>query len=246
MWGERPITLEKDVLRRRIFAPPAYAPVRDTAIVPVVHSEAYQLAAWFPLVWRRRGCEHDFVAVRSLLNDQRAQPPAARTLLPLLLHAYPFIFDPKTPPDADCRRMLEDVFADNPTDLGASITTISGKLSRATILRFRILDDLAREFPLTRAITGAIADLGVFEPWKLEFDIDRRSIAIPDLLIVRQDAFQTGIFSALLQRYGTPAALVLGLHRVSIFRAGLLLAMARRLLKHTTTDAAHDKSYFTA
>ena len=242
MWGERPIALEKDALRRRIYAPAAYAAVRDTAVVPVVHSEAYQLAPWFPLVWRSRGSECDFVAVRSLLHDQRTQPPAARALLPLILHAYPFIFDPKIPPVADSARMLDDVFADNPTDVGASITTSGGKLSRATILRFRILDGLAREFPVTREIGRALAGLGVFEPWDLKFDIEGRSVAIPDLLIVHQGAFDTGIFSAVLEKFGAPAALVLGLHRVSIFRAGLLLAMARKLLKHTTTGSADDKS----
>ncbi len=50
MWGERPIALEKDALRRRLYAPIAYAPVRNTAVVPVVHSEAYRLATWFPLM----------------------------------------------------------------------------------------------------------------------------------------------------------------------------------------------------
>jgi hypothetical protein len=82
LWGQRPIALERDALRRRIYAPVAYAPVRDAAVIPVVHTEAYQLAAWFPLVWRRRATEYDFVAVRALINDQRAQPPVARALFP--------------------------------------------------------------------------------------------------------------------------------------------------------------------
>jgi hypothetical protein len=246
MWGERPIALEKDALRRRIYAPIAYAAVRDTAVVPVVHSEIYQLAAWFPLVWRRRGSEHDFVAVRSLLHDQRAQPPAARVLKPLILHAYPFVFDPKTPPNMHSARMLDDVFADNPTDVGASITTIGGKLSRATILRFRILDGLARDFPVTREISRALDSLDVFEPWSLKFDIEGRSIEIPNLFIVRRNAFETGIFSTVLEKFGVPAALILGLHRVSIFRAGLLLAVARNFLKPTTTSSSNDNADSTA
>ena len=82
-----------DVLRRRIYAPLAYAPVRNAAVVPIVHSECLTLASWFPLVWQRRQATVEFVAIRALLNDQRAQPPAARALLPLLLHAYPFVFD---------------------------------------------------------------------------------------------------------------------------------------------------------
>jgi hypothetical protein len=231
LWGERPISLENDALRRRIYAPSAYAAVRDAAVVPVVHSEAYRFAAWFPLVWRGRGSEIDFVVVRSLLHDQRAQPPAARGILPLVLQAYPFILDPKTLPTGSTRKMLDDAIADNPNDIGASITTISGRLSRATLLRFRILDELSRQFPVTRAITEAIAKLGVFEPWKLEFEIDHRPVIVPDLLIIRKDAFETGIFSSIMEEHGSAAGLLLGLHRISIFRAGLLLAMVRNLLR---------------
>ena len=147
MWGERPIPLDKDALARRIYAPLAYQFVRNTAVVPIVHSEIFQLASWFPLVWRREGEHFEFVAVRSLLNDQRAQPPAARALLPLLLHAYPFLFDPQHPPGPDSAKMLDDVFADAPTDIGASITTVDRKLTRATTMRFRALDAFAAIYP---------------------------------------------------------------------------------------------------
>jgi hypothetical protein len=236
MWGERPIALDKEALRRRIYAPAAYAPVRNTAVVPVAHSEAYRLAAWFPLMWRRRGSELEFVAVRSLLDDQGAQPPAARAVLPLILHAYPFVFDPKAPPEVGAERMLDDVFGDAPTDAGASITNAAGRLSRATIERFRILDGLAGEFRLTREIAQALAGLDLFAPAALKFDIQGRSLELADLFVVRQDAFDSGVFSSMLEKFGAPAALVLGLHRVSLFRAGLLLAMARKALGQTSPN----------
>jgi hypothetical protein len=149
MWGQRPIPLEREALRRRIYAPAAYAAVRDCAVVPVVHIEAYQLAAWFPLVWRARGTERDLVVVRALFDDQRAQPRATRALLPRILRAYPFLIDPTNPAGIEGARMLEDVFADQPTDVGASITTVAGKFSRATILRFRILDGVASDLIVT-------------------------------------------------------------------------------------------------
>jgi len=243
MWGERSIALEKEALRRRIYAPAAYAPVRDTAVVPVVHSEAYRLAAWFPLAWRKRGPEFELVGVRSLLDDQRTQPPAARALLPLMLHAYPFVFDPKIPPDNHSPRMLDDVFADAPTDAGASITTANGKLSRATIQRFRILDSLAVELCTTRAIGASLADRELFEPWELRFDIEGRPVGISGLFIVRQNAFVDGMFAPVLEKYGAPAAMLLGLHRVSLFRAGLLLAAARRALKPTPAGFQDDNAH---
>jgi hypothetical protein len=242
IWGERPIALEKDILQRRIYAPAAYAPVRDTAVVPVVHSETHRLAVWFPLVWRGQGSHFTFVAVRSLLNDQRAQPPVARSLLPLVLHAYPFVFDPKMPPAQNSSRFLDDVFADNPTDVGATITTVSGSLSRATLSRLRILDALARDFPITAAITDALANLGVLEPWQLKFDIAGTPLELPDLFVVRKGAFNTGILSNVLDRFAMPAALILGFHRISLFRAGLLLAMTRKFLTDPPTLIGHEHS----
>ncbi len=40
---ERPIALAKDVLRRRIYAPTAYATARNLAVVPIVPSECLAL-----------------------------------------------------------------------------------------------------------------------------------------------------------------------------------------------------------
>jgi SapC len=228
---ERPIALEKDVLRRRIYAPQAYAPVRNAAVVPIVHSECLTLASWFPLVWQRRQATVEFVAIRALLNDQRAQPPAARALLPLLLHAYPFVFDRRQPLRTDSPKMLDDVFADAPTDIGASITTVHRKLARATTGRFRLLDRFAHEFQVTAAIGSALAELDALEPWPLKFDIGGNNVEIPDLLVVRPSAFEGGQLARLLGSYGVPCARMLGLHRISLYRAGILLAMAKTFLR---------------
>ena len=229
---ERPIALEKDVLRRRIYAPLAYAPVRNAAVVPIVHSECLMLALWFPMVWRRRQAAVEFVVIRALLNDQRTQPPAARALLPLLLHAYPFVFDPDQPVGIDTRKMLDDVFADAPTDVGASITTVNRKLARATASRFQILDRFANESVVTTAIGNALADLDLLEPWPLKFDIDGHHVEIPDLMVIRPSAFDSGALAGLLEAWGMPCAQMLGLHRISLFRAGVLLAAAKAFLKH--------------
>ena len=228
---ERPIPLQKDALRRRIYAPQAYAAVRNVTVVPIVHSECGELASWFPLVWRSGKEGNEFVAVRALLNDQRAQPPAARGLLPLILHAYPFVLDPSQPVGPDSQRLLDDVFADAPTDVGASITTVHLKLSRATTSRFRMLDRFAQEAAITAEIGHAVAELDVLEPWALKFDIDEHRVAIPDLLVIRPLAFDDGRLSPLLEKYGMPCAQMLGLHRISLFRAGVLLSMAKAFLR---------------
>jgi hypothetical protein len=237
---QQPIALEKDVLRRRIYAPLAYAPVRNAAVVPIVHSECPMLASWFPLVWRRRQTRIEFVAVRALLNDQRAQPPTARALLPLLLHAYPFVFDPDQPIGADTKKMLDNVFADAPTDVGASITTVQHKLARATTSRFRILDRFAGEAEATTKIGNALAELDLLESWPLKFDIDGNRVELVDLAVVRPSAFDSGLLAPLLENYGMPCAQMLGHHRISLFRAGTLLASAKAFFKQNpvTTDSA--------
>jgi hypothetical protein len=237
---ERPIALEKDVLRRRIYAPLAYAPVRNAAVVPIVHSECLALASWFPLVWQHRRATIEFVAIRALLNDQRAQPPAARALLPLLLHAYPFVLDPRQPVRTDSPKMLDDVFADAPTDIGASITTVNRKLARATTGRFRLLDRFAHESQVTGAIGSALAELNVLEPWPLKFDIGGNNVEIRDLLVIRPSAFENGHLSRLLGTYGVPCARMLGLHRISLYRAGVLLAMAKTYLRDNPLSREND------
>lgn len=238
MLGERPIALEKEVLRRRIYAPQAYARVRNLAVVPIVHSEAMTLASWFPVVWRQRKAGVELVTVRALLDDQRAQPAAARRLLPMRLHAYPFVFDPARPIDATSPRMLDDIFADAPTDVGATITNVNRKTGRATTMRLAILDRIAGETELTEAIGSALTTRGLLEPWPLRFDIEGQAIGIPDLMVVRASAFDNGALAPLVSQFGVPSASLLGLHRISLFRAGLLLAAAKSFVKTKQVEDA--------
>jgi len=228
---ESPVALQDEILRRRIYSPQSYALVRNTAVVPIVHSECDSLAAWFPLVWQRRQGNLTFVAIRALLNEQRAQPPAARDVLPLILRSYPFILDPDQSAGPDARRMLDDVFADAPTDIGATITTVQRKLSRGTTSRFRFLDQFASDAVETARINQAVADLGDLEPWNLKFDIDGNHVEVPDLLVMRPQAFDDDRLAPLLEQYGAPCAQMLGLHRISLFRAGGLLAMAKSIFR---------------
>jgi hypothetical protein len=236
---ESPVVLQNEILRRRIYSPQSYASVRNTAVVPIVHSECVPLASWFPLVWQRRQGNLTFVAIRALLNEERAQPPSARGLLPLVLRSYPFILDPSQPAAPDARRMLDDVFADAPTDIGATITTVQRKLSRGTTSRFRFLDQFASDAVETAEINQAIADLGELEPWHLKFEIDGNHVEVPDLLVMRPQAFEDGRLAPLLEQYGAPCAQMLGLHRISLFRAGGLLAMAKAFFR-TRPDMTDD------
>jgi hypothetical protein len=230
------------VLRRRIYSPQSYAQVRNSALVPIVHSECETLASWFPLVWRRREQDLEFVALRGLLNDERTQAPAARALLPLILRAYPFVYESSRPIGPDTPRMIDDVFADAPTDVGATITTVRRRLSRATMTRFAFMDRFAREIGTTMSIGRALADIDALEPWPLNFDIDGHQIRVPDLFVIRRSMFDDGRLAPLLQEHGISCAQMLSLHRISLFRAGGLLALAKALLNQERQKRPEDSA----
>jgi hypothetical protein len=155
------------------------------------------------------------------------QAPAARAPLPLILRAYPFVFDPSQPIGPDTPRMIDNVFADAPTDVGATITTVRHRLSRGTMTRFAFMDRFAREIRTTMSIGRALAGMDAFEPWPLKFDIEGYQIDVPDLFVIRRAMFDDGSFAPLLQEHGISCARMLSLHRVSLFRAGSLLALAK-------------------
>ncbi|RAI44997.1 SapC family protein [Rhodoplanes roseus] len=235
--AEHPTIIEGDALTRRIFAPAAYRLARDTAVVPIVAGEAFRLASCFPVVWRRRESRTELVAVRALLDDVEAQTPAFRAAYPLALQAYPFLLASSTGSDG-VTRLLDHAVADAPTDVGASVTTTDGRPSYATTLRLRMLDVIERQLPFTDAIGRSLVDADLLEPWELTFDIDGTRIGIPDLLVARQSAFDTGAYSEIVARHGAPAAELLALHRISLFRAGLLLVTARAFVKRRNQGAA--------
>ncbi|MDC7786700.1 SapC family protein [Rhodoplanes sp. TEM] len=223
--AEHPIALDGDALSRRIFAPVAYRIVRDTAVVPIVIGEVFRLASFFPVVWRRREEDLDLVVVRALIDEAGAQPAGLRGVHPLVLQAYPFVLATRV--DDACTRLIDDAVADAPTDIGASVTAADGRPSLATTLRLRMLELVERQLPLTRAVGRALADADLLQPWDLTFDIEGSMIGIPDLSVARQEAFATGAYGDIVGRHGAAAAELLGFHRISLFRAGVVVAAAR-------------------
>jgi len=99
--------------------------------------------------------------------------------------------------------------------------------------RFAFMDRFASEIGTTMAIGHALASMDAFEPWPLKFDIDGYQIHVPDLFVIRRTMFDDGSFAPLLQEHGMGCARMLSLHRVSLFRAGGLLALARASLNAT-------------
>jgi hypothetical protein len=232
---ERPIPLTGDVLKQRIFSPVAYAGVRRCNIAVIAATEAPRYAAHFPIAWRRRDKTFDLVILRSLLDDGRGHPPGTQSalgFLPLLMRAYPFLYDPSGPPIAGRAKFVDTAIADEPGDLGAPICMIDGRPTKATTQRISALDAAAPAFAQTAALTRQLAEFDLFEPWPLHFEnVEGQTLDVGGLSIIRQDAVTGGALAPVMRAHGVLAADLIGLHRLSLFRAGILLAQARASLK---------------
>jgi hypothetical protein len=228
MIAEDPRPLAGEMMTTRIYSPFAYPLPRAVSVVPVAAAEGDRLAGTFPLVWRRGGAgEPDLVVLRSLLDEGAGFPPGtdrALALLPLVLQAYPFVR--AEAPGA--RVMLDAALPDEPTDAGATVTGPDGRPSRGTELRLRALALFGQDRERTLGIGRALDAAGLLEPWPLRFDLGHgRRCAIEDLLVVSPKAFATPALVPVLAGFGVGAARLLGQHRLSLFRAGALLAAAQ-------------------
>ncbi|WAJ27469.1 SapC family protein [Antarcticirhabdus aurantiaca] len=227
MIAEDPRPLAGEMMTTRIYSPFAYPLPRSVAVVPVAAAEGERLAGSFPMVWRRGARGPDLVVLRSLLGEGAGFPPGADralALLPLVLQAYPFVRSE----EPGARVMLDAALPDEPTDAGATVTGPDGRPSRGTELRLRALALFGQDRERTAAMSRALDAAGLLEPWPLRFDLGHgRRCAIEDLLVVSPKAFATPALGSVLAAFGVGAARLLGQHRLSLFRAGALLAAAQ-------------------
>ncbi|KQT82830.1 SapC family protein [Aurantimonas sp. Leaf443] len=231
MLAENPRPLTAELMSARIYSPFAYPLPRHTQIVPIAAAEAERLGASFPIVWRKGPEGPQLVALRSLLPDGDGFAPGTAgvlALLPLVFQAYPFLLPERGEGEAEPRRMVDAAVPDEPNDAGAAITGADGRLSRGTELRLRALELYERDRPRTLAIGRAVEARGFLEPWPLRFDLGHgQRCEILDLFVVAQKTFDTPALAPLLAEFGVAAARLLGQHRLSLFRAGPLLAAAQ-------------------
>jgi hypothetical protein len=228
----RPNALTHSVGQQRIYAPQAYAAVREAPLVPVVTTEASMVAAWHPICWRKSKEAFAMVALRSLMDAGRGQPQeAARAgeALPWLLQAYPIVV--RRPVARDAPIEIEDVFPDSPTDIGSTILTPDGKPSRGTAQRLSVAVRFAADFAATEAVTNRLADAGLLEPWPLRFDLGGGSVLErDDLWVVDFAALRGGGGRKLREALGAAGLRFIMLHRISLFRVAALVSAARRAL----------------
>jgi hypothetical protein len=216
---------------RRIYSPVSYAVVRERQIVPAVHIEALALAAWFPICWQSNATHPELVVLRSLRADGSAQPPGSpdnMSSLPLMLRAFPFAVLAPQEDAASGARYFEDATADRPTDIGAALLLPDGRPSRGAQMRLRSVQAYIEARQLTDDMTDALTSLDLFEPWPLDFKVGDEQLSVDDMLIVRQAAFGQPPVQQFLKQFGSAGALLLGAHRISLFRAGNLVQAAQQ------------------
>lgn len=237
---EELIHVDLNVGRRRIFAQRAYPPVRELERVAVVHSEAFELASWFPIVWHREGEQLELVALRTLLPKGFGHPagsPAAAASLPLVLKAYPI-----APSDASAPNLLwiDDVVADQPTDMGAPLLNRSGAANLGTRQRIEALAQFQKGLPLTHDMTRLLDQLGLFVPWNLDHP-DRPELGpFPGYFTLKVEALETAEFMPFTRRFGLEGLALIAAHTLSLFRAGILFRRAQQdypKLKQATPSA---------
>ena len=212
----------------RIYAPLSYPVTRRAQIIPIVHIEAIGLAHWFPICWKIESSICELVVLRSLFKDGARQPPGSPTSagsLPLALRAYPFAVGHDDQADKT-RFWLDTAVSDEPTDIGAPILMPSGKPSSGAKLKLNALHSFNDALPATREMTSSLLELGLLEPWPLSFTVEGRPISVPNLHIVRQRDVASPQMFRFLETFGASAAIFLGAHRISLYRAGILVRAA--------------------
>lgn len=234
------IPVDLKVGRRRIFAQRSYPAVRESQRIPVVHSEALELAAWFPVVWHRGAGEGaNFVALRTLLPGGRGHPvgsPAIAGSLPLLLKAYPFGPRRSSAPDVI---LIDDVVADQPTDIGAPILGKSGAPNIGAKQRIAAMRQFQAALPETLEMTRTLEELDLLVPWNLDFPDDAHLGSFPGYLTVKPGALESSAFVPFARRFGLEGLRLISAHSLSLFRAGILYRRAKqdhRPVLETTAD----------
>jgi hypothetical protein len=212
----------------RIFAPISYALVRHAQIVPIVHIEALNLAHWFPVCWQIKDGNPMLVVLRTLRNDGSDQPsgsPNSTASLPLALRAYPFVVGAGD--EDDDTHFLEAAVPDQPSDVGAPIMTPAGNAGTGARQKLQAKAAFDHALPLSQAMTEDLVRQGLLERWPLEFKIGDDTVTVNDLFVVNPGEFSSPRIFQFIESFGPAAAAFLGAHRISLFRAGVLVQAAK-------------------
>lgn len=223
---EKPTALTPSWGHQRIYSPYAYASIRHGTVAPIILAEAMALAQYYPVCWRLEGDFPVLSVLRSLLPNGLGHY-GPRIPLPLGAQVYPFVV-----PDAEAfvqqRLLVDDVIADQPTDIGAPLILDTGRMSPAALSRSRNALLLGRALPATVALSWDLMKAGMLESWPLRFDLGRNGkVDRQDLMVLSASKLSSPALFTLIQKHSASAGLFLGFHRLSLFRISALLQLAK-------------------
>lgn len=222
-----PILIGPSTGHRRIFAQIAYPLVREAQIVPLVYTEALDLAAWFPVVWQRTAESWRPVVLRTLRADGAAQPhgsPRAQTSLPLCLRAYPFIAE-RASREA---LWIDDIPADEPTNVGSAILDERGFPTRGAEQRLHASYLFQAGLAGTERITRFLAEREAFQPWPLELEVSDGNLQVEGLFVVDPALIESRAMKSFTLEFGVAGARMISAHAISLYRAATLFQRARQ------------------
>jgi SapC len=214
----------------RIFAQVAYRTVREAQTCPVVHTEGLKLAALYPICWLAGGRRPALIALRSLRTDGAGYPPgiaAIPSALPLALQAYPFVVGRDAVRGDGAGIMLDNVIADEPTDVGAPILTPQGKLTRGAEVRLQAAAAFTNGLEFTEALTDALVAEECLERWQIDPAALPQEASVPDLLVIAPAEKVAARLFQVVHRLGASAGTFISVHRISLFRISVLVQAAK-------------------
>ena len=91
---------------------------------------------------------------------------------------------------------------------------------------------------LTDAMTEELTKRKLLVPWPLKFDLKSQTVAIEGLKVVESDSYGGAAVRDFVKMFGQVGATLLGAHRLSLFRAGVLLERAHAALRSLPASPA--------
>ncbi|TXN07163.1 SapC family protein [Methylobacterium sp. WL103] len=149
--------------------------------VPLVVREAFTLARFYPVIWRRMSLGLELVALRSLVPD--GGPGMDRPVRPLLVEAFPFA----AAETADAQHVLMIDQTAIPAYAGLPAFTAHGEASHEMQRRINALQVFLHDRAKTRALTQTLLSHDLLDPWDVDLTIDDQRVALTGLAIVTRD-----------------------------------------------------------
>jgi hypothetical protein len=135
---------------------------------------------------------------------------------------------------------IDDVVADQPTDIGAPIFGRNGTPNIGAKQRVEAMTRFQAALPATLEMTRTLEELELLVPWNLDFPDEPDLGSFPGYLTLKPDSLESTAFVPFVRRFGLEGLRLISAHSLSLFRAGILYRRAKqdhRLALETTDDA---------